>query len=297
MGFNINPRPAWRVSGCRPGTRATVGYDRFPGIQRRAGRLRADDTRLDATRADPHLNDRIARLDLRVEVLCLIGVTARPARRTTGAHPAGSTEGKFARAMAAQHQVLTSERRRQCRWASQTGNLLPVPACIDRQPDAVAGMTRARPAGLVRRLLCLHAARIGKRATDAGVRAGGRQMTGRAAPVLLIDEHDDIREGLRMILEADGWAIETAVDGREALNKIAGGMRPCIILLDLMSPVMNGLEFRRELGSYPHLLPIPIVAYSGLKNVRDRARELANDDGVQLPAEINRLIAAVRQTC
>src|SRR5262249_46871237 len=63
------------------------------------------------------------------------------------------------------------------------------------------------------------------------------------APVLLIDDHDDVREGLRMLLEADGWIVETARDGREALNKIAGGLRPCIILLELMSPVMNGLEF------------------------------------------------------
>lgn len=122
-------------------------------------------------------------------------------------------------------------------------------------------------------------------------------MTGRAKPVLLIDDHDDVREGLAMILRADGWTVETAADGREALNKIAGGLLPCIILLDLMSPVMNGLEFRRELGTYPNLLPIPIIAYAGLKNVRERARQLAADDALAPPAEIHRLLAAVRQSC
>jgi CheY-like chemotaxis protein len=115
--------------------------------------------------------------------------------------------------------------------------------------------------------------------------------------VLVIDDHDDVREGLRMILESEGWRVETASDGREALNKITGGLRPCIVLLDLMSPVMNGLEFRQELRNHPDLLPTPILAYSGLTNVREKARQLAANQSVKLPAEIDRLIAAVRQSC
>jgi len=117
------------------------------------------------------------------------------------------------------------------------------------------------------------------------------------APVLLIDDHDDVREGLRMLLEADGWIVETARDGREALNKIAGGLRPCIILLELMSPVMNGLEFRQELRDHPQLLPIPILAYSGLKNVQANARLWTANRSAPLPIEIDRLIAAVRHSC
>ncbi len=122
-------------------------------------------------------------------------------------------------------------------------------------------------------------------------------MTRGSGPVLVIDGHDDVRDGLRMILESEGWRVETASDGREALNKVAGGLRPCIVLLDLMSPVMNGLEFRQELKDYPDLLPMPILAYSGLKNVREKAHQLAANDSVKLPAEIDRLIAAVRQSC
>jgi CheY-like chemotaxis protein len=116
-------------------------------------------------------------------------------------------------------------------------------------------------------------------------------------PVLLIDAHDDVREGLTVILEANGWTVVTARDGREALNKIAGGLRPCIILLDLMSPVMNGLEFRSELSQRPQLLPIPIVAYSGLRDVREQAQQFASDKETELSAEIGRLMAAVRQNC
>ena len=117
------------------------------------------------------------------------------------------------------------------------------------------------------------------------------------SPVLLIDKHDDVREGLQMILQSEGWPVETAGDPRDALNRLIGGLRPCIILLDLMSPVMNGLEFRNELMNHPLLQLIPLVAYSGLKDVRAKARQLAEDASSDVPAEIDRLIAAVRQHC
>lgn len=122
-------------------------------------------------------------------------------------------------------------------------------------------------------------------------------MTRHAKPVLVVDDHDDVREGLQMILESEGWSVETARDPRDALNKLFGGLTPCIILLDLMSPVMNGVEFHRELLSHPQLQKLPMVAYSGLKEVRERARQMAADATSDLPAELDRLLAAVRQHC
>jgi len=122
-------------------------------------------------------------------------------------------------------------------------------------------------------------------------------MTGSRSSVLLIDAHEDVREGLQMILESEGLTVETATDPRRALNRMIGGLRPCIILLDLMSPVMNGLEFRRELMDHPLLRSIPLLAYAGLKGVRAKAREIAVDASSHVPAEIDRLISAVRQHC
>src|SRR5262250_31388 len=102
---------------------------------------------------------------------------------------------------------------------------------------AICQFTEARnwPGACCSAYRCVSADRI----ASAPNREGSEMK--RRAPVLLIDDHDDVREGLRMLLEADGWIVETARDGREALNKIVGGFRPCIILLELMSPVMNGL--------------------------------------------------------
>lgn len=122
-------------------------------------------------------------------------------------------------------------------------------------------------------------------------------MMRHTTPVLLVDDHDDVREGLQMILESEGWAVETARDPRDALNMLIGGLRPCIILIDLLSPVLNALQFKHELALHRALHGIPLVAYSGLKNVREKARELAADAALEVPAEIDRLLAAVRQHC
>lgn len=116
-------------------------------------------------------------------------------------------------------------------------------------------------------------------------------------PVLLIDADNDIRDGLKVILESEGWAVETSCDPREAFNRLVGGFTPCIILLDLMSPLMNGLEFYGELKRHPTLQRIPVIAYSGLRDVREKARQLSAGATSKLPAEIDRLLAAVRQHC
>jgi CheY-like chemotaxis protein len=115
--------------------------------------------------------------------------------------------------------------------------------------------------------------------------------------VLLVEEQADVRDGLRMILEADGWTVETVPDPRDALNMLVGGFIPCIILLDLMSPVMTGMEFHREMMLHPALQRIPLVAYAGMTNVRDKAARLAADAAANPPAEIDRLLAAVRENC
>ncbi|MGD9762354.1 MAG: response regulator [Candidatus Binatia bacterium] len=122
-------------------------------------------------------------------------------------------------------------------------------------------------------------------------------MTRAVTPILLVDDHDDVREGLKNIFEAEGCGVETARDPREALNKLRGGFTPCIILLDLMSPIMNGIDFHRELKSDPRLGRIPLLAYAGVKDVRTKARLLASDEVTEVPAEIDRLLAAVRQHC
>ena len=82
------------------------------------------------------------------------------------------------------------------------------------------------------------------------------------ANILVVEDNDDVREMMAVTLELEGHEVSTAVNGRDALNKLRAGERPCVILLDLMMPVMNGWEFRNALERDPILKSVPVVIVS-----------------------------------
>lgn len=61
--------------------------------------------------------------------------------------------------------------------------------------------------------------------------------------ILIADDNDDIRESIYDALSNEGYVVETACNGQEALEKLEKMDGPTLILLDLMMPVMNGWEF------------------------------------------------------
>ena len=65
------------------------------------------------------------------------------------------------------------------------------------------------------------------------------------APVLVVEDTDDGREVMGALLEMEGYRVAYAVDGRDALDQLDGGLSPCLILLDVSMPRMDGIEFRR----------------------------------------------------
>ena len=109
--------------------------------------------------------------------------------------------------------------------------------------------------------------------------------------------HIDLRDGMEELLRHEGYTVETAADGREALNKLYRGLRPCVILMDLMMPVMTGFEFRQEQMRHPEFSGIPIVVYSGVTDVHENARQLQATAYAGKPVEPATLIALVRQHC
>lgn len=82
------------------------------------------------------------------------------------------------------------------------------------------------------------------------------------ANILVVEDNDDVREMMAVTLELEGHEVATAINGRDALNKLHSGEKPCLILLDLMMPVMNGWEFRRALDRDPDLRDVPVVVVS-----------------------------------
>ncbi len=78
--------------------------------------------------------------------------------------------------------------------------------------------------------------------------------------IMVVDDDPDIRDTLCALLRADGHDVLCHADGLEALNDLRAGARPCLILLDLMMPVLDGVGFRAEQQKDPALASIPVVA-------------------------------------
>ena len=67
-----------------------------------------------------------------------------------------------------------------------------------------------------------------------------------SATVLIVEDDNDTREMLGRFLELEGYTVETAENGKRALERLGSGVGACVILLDLMMPVMDGWQFRQS---------------------------------------------------
>ncbi|MBN1239187.1 MAG: response regulator [Gammaproteobacteria bacterium] len=86
--------------------------------------------------------------------------------------------------------------------------------------------------------------------------------------LLIVEDDHDTRRLLQELLQVEGFEVQTASDGREALNVLNRSPAPDIILLDLMMPYMTGWEVVAEVRKVQRLAGIPIVVISSLADKR-----------------------------
>jgi len=114
-----------------------------------------------------------------------------------------------------------------------------------------------------------------------------------AHTVLVVEDEEDLREMMRDALEMSGYAVVTAEDGQDALDKIDGIENLCLIILDLLMPVMNGWDFVERMRQRVELAAVPIVVHSSAP-----APPPAGVTRVlQKPLLFDRLISIVREYC
>ena len=89
------------------------------------------------------------------------------------------------------------------------------------------------------------------------------------------------------MLQEEGFAAKTASDGREALDLLLGGLRPCAILLDLMMPGMNGWDFRAEQMRVPELAEIPVAVLSASYNAQSTLAQFGDVEFFAKPAPMS----------
>ena len=116
--------------------------------------------------------------------------------------------------------------------------------------------------------------------------------------VLIIDDDLSVRTALKELFETEGYAVVLAANGRAALNHLRGGVRPCVILLDLMMPVMDGWDFRAEQLADPALKGIPVFILTAVGFSADTVRAQFGDiPFVPKPPGHEGLLEMVRQVC
>jgi len=114
------------------------------------------------------------------------------------------------------------------------------------------------------------------------------------ALVLLVEDDHDIRETIAELLVEEGYVVQTATSGRDALDYLhEAGSLPDVVLLDLMMPVMDGWTFWSELQQNNHWAGLPIVVISADANVHEKAARLRPVACLRKPVGIDDLLAVV----
>jgi two-component system chemotaxis response regulator CheY len=105
--------------------------------------------------------------------------------------------------------------------------------------------------------------------------------------VLIVDDDADVRELLRVALQAEGFDVAGVDNGRAALNHLRSHADTCYILLDLMLPIMDGAHFRSAQLYDRSLAWIPVIVMSGASDTDRRARDLGARALVRKPLDLD----------
>jgi CheY-like chemotaxis protein len=117
--------------------------------------------------------------------------------------------------------------------------------------------------------------------------------TTRAPVVLIAEDHEDSRDALRTLLDAFGFRVLEAVNGREAVDR-ALAERPDVILMDMMMPKVDGFQATREIRADASMRGVPILAITAMEGARQRVLEAGCDDLVPKPIDVRAFLEQIR---
>src|SRR5947207_10140975 len=121
---------------------------------------------------------------------------------------------------------------------------------------------------------------------------------GAGARVLLVDDDFAILDGISELLEGEGYRVVSASNGIDALNQLRSGLRVDAIVLDVMMPMMDGLDFRAEQLADPSLRHIPVVVISACGFSRETLRyQFKAQEVLSKPLELHDFLRALQDAC
>jgi CheY-like chemotaxis protein len=112
--------------------------------------------------------------------------------------------------------------------------------------------------------------------------------------VLIVEDDAGVQESIAELLRDEGYDVEVASDGKDALERLHAGKIPELILLDLMMSGMDGVEFRSRQLSDERIAGIPVVVISAKPDLAAQARRLQANDFLAKPMSFEELLYVVQ---
>lgn len=115
--------------------------------------------------------------------------------------------------------------------------------------------------------------------------------------ILVVDDEEDTVELARMVLEYEDYDVFSASNGSEAIDFLTNsGIKPDLVLLDVLMPKIDGLEVCRWIKSQPNLKKIPVLLFTAKVGKKDRiaGEEAGADDYINKPFSADDLLSLIR---
>lgn len=113
--------------------------------------------------------------------------------------------------------------------------------------------------------------------------------------VLVVDDDPAILDICADLLESEGYDVALAANGQQAINQM-GTNAPDVVLMDIMMPVLNGVEACRRMKADPETARIPVVLMSARTNLNRQNQELDSADALLAkPFDINHLLDTIQE--
>lgn len=115
---------------------------------------------------------------------------------------------------------------------------------------------------------------------------------GRGRSILLVEDDEIVRRAIQMVLEWEGYQVSCAGNGQEALDILRSGqVQPCLILLDVLMPILDGEQFRKEQLRDPRFASIPVIVVSAASF----AEAVSAEYHIHKPFEVQELLDAIHE--
>ena len=118
-------------------------------------------------------------------------------------------------------------------------------------------------------------------------------VTPRGVDILIVDDDEDVREALCAMLEDEGYSVASAPNGARGLEYLRAHDPPGLLILDIMMPIVSGIELREEQLRDPRIAHVPVILMTIAAETRRLGARLGAADSFEKPPRPKDVLAAV----